>query len=56
MENPLEGDAFLTKGATVTFQEALRGKCFWDLLVSSELSFGEPSISEADPAFWLQCT
>lgn len=55
METPLEEDAFSTKAATLTVQHDPRERCLWELnLVCSELSFGAPSIFEADGALWLE--
>lgn len=56
MENRLEEDTFLTKGATVTMHDDPRERCSWELnLVCNELSFDAPSIFEADGALWLEC-
>ena len=56
MESSLEEDTCLTKGATVTMQQDPRERCLWELnLVCNELSFGAPSIFEADGALWLDC-
>lgn len=56
MENPIEEDTFLTKGAAVTMQDDLMEWCLWELdLVGNEHSFGAPSIFEADGALSLEC-
>lgn len=56
MENSLEEDTFLTKGATVTVHDDPRERCLWELnLVRNELSFGASSIFEADGTLWLEC-
>lgn len=46
---------FLTKEATLAMQDDLRERCLWELnLICIELSFGSPSIFEADGALWLE--
>lgn len=56
METPLEEATFLTKGAAVTMHGNPRKRCLWELnLGRNELSFGAPSILEADGALWLEC-